>query len=210
MYFSARLVRLYKQLLPNWIEYMGKEIADYDSILDIGCGHDSIVQRYGLPYSVGMDIYLPYLEQSKAKRIHNNYILADVTKLELQPKSFDAVLASEVLEHLDKEDGLRLLASMESWARHKVVIKMPNGYVAQDEFDGNPYQEHKSAWSLQELGTLGYTVTGMSGWKLLRGTQGKVKIWPYFLGDRISDITQLLVYHRPRHAFQLFGVKSLA
>jgi len=206
---NKNLIRLYKRLLPNWIEHMGKELAGYDSILDIGCGADSIVQRYKIPYSMGVDIHLPYLAQSKAKGIHNDYILADATSLSFQPKSFDAVLASEVMEHLGKEDGQRLLGSMESWARHKVIVKMPNGWVEQDEFDGNPYQEHKSAWSLQELEALGYMITGMSGWKLLRGTQGKVRLWPYFLGDRISDLTQLLVHHRPRHAFQLFGVKSL-
>jgi len=186
------------------------ELEGAETILDLGCGPCSIVGRRKSGRAYGVDIYEPYLAHAQQYHTHDLYVQDDILNLRCLPKSFDVVLMSEVLEHLDKGHGLVLLAMAEEWARRKVVVKVPNGYVPQPAFDGNPYQEHRSAWTLDDLQSLGYTVSGASGWKPLRGSEGKVKLWPYFFGDRISDVTQLAVRHRPRLAFQLFAVKSLA
>jgi len=77
-------------------------------------------------------------KESKKKQIHNEYILADLRKLEFKPKSFDAILCLEVIEHLTKEEGHDLIKKMEKWARKKIIITTPNGY------DCNPFQTHKS------------------------------------------------------------------
>ena len=213
MRYNRKLVAAYKRLLPNWAEHILAECEGATSIMDIGCGPNSVIQFSPCKFRMGIDIYQPYLDAAFLKHTHDIYVQGDITKLAAKPKnpkSFDVVLASEVLEHLDKHDGLALLARMEQWAIHKVIIKVPNGYIAQPAFDGNQYQAHRSAWYEDELKELGYTVTGMSGWKPLRGTRGAARIWPYFIGDRISDMTQPLVLHRPRFAFQLFGVKHIS
>jgi len=61
-------------------------------------------------------LFKPYLLRSKEARVHHDYILADITKLEFRPKSFDTVLALDVLEHLTKGDGLNLIKNMEKIA----------------------------------------------------------------------------------------------
>jgi len=119
------------------------------------------------------------------------------------------VIALDVLEHLSKEEGYELLKKMERWARKKVIIFTPNGYVYQDGYDNNPFQEHKSGWGVKELEELGFKVFGINGWKKLRGYKASIKYKPSFLWERISDLTQKITYYYPKLAFQLFAVKEI-
>jgi hypothetical protein len=64
--------------------------------------------------------------------------------------------AADLIEHLGKEDGFRLLEHMELIARKVVVIVTPNGFIAQHLTDGNPLQIHRSGWTAHEMKALGY------------------------------------------------------
>lgn len=162
-----------------------------------------------MAFSVGVELFEPYLQESKKKGIHHQYIKADVTNTEFQPKSFDAVFASELLEHLTKQDGYELLRKAEDWAKKKVIITTPNGYLWQDGYDNNPLQEHKSGWSVEELQELGFKVRGMNGWRKFRGYKSLVKYKPVFLWTVVSDLSQIVTYRCPRLAFQLFATKRV-
>lgn len=99
------------------------------SILDVGCGEDSPLRLFAhRSYRVGVDAHQPALERSRATGIHDEYLLGDVTTLEemFEPGSFDAVVAFDVLEHLEQQDGLDLLRSMERIATRRVVVLTPN------------------------------------------------------------------------------------
>lgn len=198
-----------KRLFPDWVEHLKKELAGCDTVLDLGCGHSSALRHCNVTFTVGAEIFEPYLEESKKKAIHNQYIKADIRKVEFKPKSFDAVIAIEVLEHLMKHEGYELLKKMEGWARKKVIITTPNQYLWQDGHDSNPFQEHKSRWNSVELKSLGFKVYGIGGWKELRGYKGSPKYKPAFLWDRISALTQKVTYFYPRLAFQLFAIKQI-
>jgi len=78
-------------------------------VLDLGCGRSSPIRYCPVSYSVGVELFEPYLEESKKMKIHNEYILADIRKVEFKPKSFDCVLALDGLEHLTKKEGLSLI-----------------------------------------------------------------------------------------------------
>jgi len=199
----------YKKVFPSWINYLKRELSDCHLVLDLGCGYNSPIQYCNVPFSVGVELFEPYLEESKKKGIHNEYIKADIRKVEFKPKSFDAILCLEVLEHLTKEEGYELIKKMETWARKKIIITTPNGYIYQDEYDNNPFQEHKSGWTVEELKNLGFKIYGINGWKKLRGYRGGVKYKPTFLWTIISDLTQKITYHFPNLAFQLFAVKKI-
>lgn len=199
---------LYKNLLPSWIEHLKREFSDCNTVLDLGCGYNSQIQYCNVPFSVGVELFEPYLQESKKKGIHNQYIKTDIRKVELKPKSFDAILCSEVLEHLTKEEGYELIKKMEKWARKKIIITMPNGYLWQNGYDNNPLQEHKSGWSTEELERLGFKVYGINGWKKLRGYKGSVKYKPTLLWGIIANLTQKITYRHPKYAFQLFAVKE--
>ena len=192
----------------SWIDYLKKELSDCDTILDLGCGYNSSIQYCNVPFSVGVELFEPYLQESKKKGIHNQYIKADVRKVELKPKSFDAVVLLDVLEHLTKEEGYELIRKMEKYARKKIIIFTPNGLVWQDGCDNNSLQEHKSGWGVEELEKLGFKVFGINGWKKLRGYKASLKYKPTLLWHIISNLTQKITYYFPKFAFQLFVVKE--
>ena len=200
---------VYRRIFFSRVHYLKKELPDCYSALDLGCGSDSLIQHCNISFSVGVDMFEPYIEKSKKRRIHNQYIKADIRKVEFKPKSFDAVIALEFLEHLTKEEGYALIKKMEKWAKKKIIISTPNGYVYQNACDKNPFQEHKSGWTVDELKNLGFKIHGVNGLKNLRGQGGSMKYKPTFLWERISDLTQKITYYHPRIAFQLLAVKEL-
>ena len=200
---------LYTKLFSSWIEDLKRELSDCNTVLDLGCGYNSPIQYCSVPFSVGVEKFESYFEESKSKKIHNQYIKADILKIEFKPKSFDAILCSEVIEHLTKEEGCKLIKKMEKWARKKIIITTPNGYLWQNGYDNNPLQEHKSGWSVKELERLGFKVFGMRGWKNLRGYKGSIKYKPSLFWTIVSDITQKITYYFPNLAFQLFAVKKI-
>jgi SAM-dependent methyltransferase len=199
----------YKRLFQGLIQYLKRELSDCNMVLDLGCGYNSPIQHCNVPFSVGVELFEPYLQESKKKCIHSQYIKADIRKIELKPKSFDAVIAIELLEHLAKEEGYVLIKKMETWSGKKIIITTPNGYLWQNGYDNNPLQQHKSGWSVEELQRLGFKVSGMNGWKKLRGYKGGTKYTPHFLWEILSDLSQKVTYYYPKLAFQLFAIKQI-
>ncbi len=200
---------LFQKMFPHWSKHLEKDLADCSSVVDLGCGINSMLRYCDVTYKLGVDSYEPYLVESKAKGIHDDYIQADIRELILEPKSFDAVVLLAVIEHLSKEEGHAIIKKMEGWARKKVILTTTNGYLFQDDYDGNPLQEHKSGWDIKELRDLGFKVNGIFGWKPLRGYLGHPKCKPAFLWEVISEITQYVTYHYPRLAFIFYARKDL-
>ena len=97
------------RLFHTRVYCLKKELAGCNSVLDLGCGPNSPVQFCSVSNKVGVESFKPYLESSKRKKIHDQYLLADVTKVKFKPRSFDAVILIDVLEHLDKVQGENLL-----------------------------------------------------------------------------------------------------
>ncbi len=208
-YVLNLLKPLSRRLSSTTAGELTKELSGCESVLDIGCGCNSPIQHCNVPYSVGVELFEPYLQESRKKAIHSEYIKADIRKVEFEPKSFDAVLCSEVLEHLKKEDGYELIEKTVKWARNKVIITTPNGYLLQDGFSDNPLQEHKSSWSVEDFQRLGFKVSGLGGWKKLRGYKGLIKYRPAFFWGFISGLTQKITCRYPKFAFRLFAVKEI-
>lgn len=74
------LTPLYRKLFPNWTKELKRELSNCDTVLDLGCGCNSPLQYCNTPFSVGVELFDPYLEESKKKSIHTQYIKADVGK----------------------------------------------------------------------------------------------------------------------------------
>jgi len=80
-------------------------------------------------------------------------------------KSFEVVMMCEVIEHLEKADGFRLLDAAEAVARRLVIGTTPHGFQVQDPalhpeapWANNPYQKHLSGWSIPDFESRGYMV----------------------------------------------------
>ncbi len=187
-------------------------LEDCSTVLDVGCGSNSpIVNIRRHFYSEGIDIFPKSIKESKKNKIHDKYKIGDVLKLEdyYKKKSFDAVIALDLVEHMEKKDSLELIKAMERIAKKKVIILTPNGFYHQDQLDGNPYQTHKSKWELKDFKRLGYKVYGLRGLKFLRGEYASIKFRPWFLWGLIAFISEPILYFIPQLSYHLFAVKKI-
>jgi SAM-dependent methyltransferase len=159
---------------------MRKELADCRTCLDVGCGNTSDIPHLGFEYTVGVEYFAPALEKARQERTHNDFCCANINDLNkhFSENQFDCAVALDVVEHLTKEDGLRLLKNMERIARKKILLFTPNGFLPQDNLDDNPLQVHRSGWTAKEMKLLGFKVIGMYGPKFLRGEQHRHRLRP--------------------------------
>lgn len=194
---------------PNW------------RVLDVGCGSDPPLLRAVQPRAyVGVDAYGPSIDLLRARPEFGNVFdhtshVAEIQSLEFPDRFFDAVVIVDVIEHLSKEDGITLLRRAARWANECVYISTPNGFLRQDPYDSNFYQEHLSGWTVDELVELGFTtILGGGGLRCLRKKEMQPDQWshvsgssmrwrPYKLWSIISALSQLIVYRYPRACYQL-------
>jgi hypothetical protein len=108
------------------------------------------------------------------------------------PGQFDAVMALDVIEHLIKEDGLRLMRAMEKISRRKVIFFTPSGFLPQHHSEKDDLQEHLSGWEAAEMKQHGYRVIGMLGPKALRGEFHRLKWRPKFFWASVSLLGHFL------------------
>lgn len=139
-----------------------KELEGCTSILDAGCGRDSLLLRLGIngKQITGLDIWHDYAIKNWLDPHYTDYYKADLTQVTLPPRSFDAVILSDVIEHIDKITAADtfLFNRVITWARKKVIIMTPYGLVDNGSYDGNPFLYHKSGWMPHELERYGFKV----------------------------------------------------
>lgn len=207
---------IFSSLSDHFIQTLERECTgrgDCKTLLDIGCGKCSPIYRFStkIDYTVGVDVFEPAIEESKKLKIHNEYKTIECKGIDsaFQKDSFDCVCALDLIEHLSKEDGLKLIDSMERIARKKVIIFTPNGFLFQGIHDNNPYQQHLSGWEVDEMKAMGYRIIGIGGFKFLKGEVAKIKWRPEFFWRRISLLSQIIVTNRPNLAFAILCIKDL-
>ncbi|MBI2085877.1 glycosyltransferase [Candidatus Daviesbacteria bacterium] len=151
--------------------------SDIKSVLDLGCGQgkpmEFIKYRIKIKKSVGVDLFEPYIQEAKQKKIHSEYLLTDIRKVSFKPKSFDLVMASHVLEHLPEKEAWKVLENMEKMAKKQVIVVTPIGEHYHQLEDGNIWQLHVSAFTPRDFIARGYQVKKY-GWKWLLGDHGIV------------------------------------
>jgi predicted SAM-dependent methyltransferase len=104
---------------------------------------ETLMMRSRFKLTVGCDIYRPYLDQLRRKN-YDGLVLCDASKLPFRKKSFSVCLAVEVIEHLEKDEAIACLKSLEEIITNIVIVTTPNGFTRQKSLTGNPYEEHKS------------------------------------------------------------------
>ena len=146
---------------------VGSKVVDVEVILDIGAGicPQPFVKN---PYvHICVDAHRPYLDRLKTSVADDpKFILLngrwDEVVAKFPDKSVDSVFALDFIEHLEKEDGRRLLREAERVARRQVVIFTPHGFFPQSYedpnkpdrwgLDGGYWQTHRSGWDFDDFG----------------------------------------------------------
>src|SRR2546427_12042877 len=120
--------KIYVKVFPDLVEELKETLKDCYSVLDLGCGKSSPIQHLNLGFTMGVDIYEPYLQESKEKGIHDQYLKTDVLNIDKQirEKSFDAVIMIDLIEHLSKAEGRKLIEKAERIATKKVIVFTTN------------------------------------------------------------------------------------
>lgn len=184
------------------------ELQGCESVLDVGCGTNSSLGKIPKTfYSEGIDVFFP----TNKPKIHDKYKNANIVNLRrfYKKKSFDAAIAIDVIEHLTKSDGLRLLKDFELIARKKIIILTPSGFMYQGAVGGNQFQTHLSGWNAKDFSKYGYKCYGMHGLKILRGELAGIKYKPWYVWLFISHITQFFTKFFPNIAFHVLAIKNL-
>lgn len=161
------------------------------TVLDLACGRGlpirKIKSRMKIEHAVGVDLFKPYLKECQLYKLHNQYLCADIRKLPFKEKSFDVVLALQVLEHLHKRDSWKVLETLEKIAKKQVIISMPIGKSFHPAMDRNELQIHLSAFLPKELESRGYK-TIKAGRKELVDENGGV------VNKFDSDFLKIIIY----------------
>lgn len=178
--------------------------------LDVGCGRFSnlTAMRPSL-YSTGIDVYAPAIEEAQHHHLHDDYIVDDIMRHDFADRRFDVVVASEVIEHLDKWAGWDLLRRMESLASKLVIVTTPNGFLPQGPEFGNPWQRHLSGWFVNDFESLGYIVRGTAGPKFMRGYAGELKWRGARVLNPVSQFLGRTLAPWPHMHFGLLAIKDL-
>jgi hypothetical protein len=147
-------------LTPLIQKYIDKD----DTVLALGIGIGNAEEGIVCKTMVGVDAFRDYLRHEQIMRICIP-ICADVREIRkiFIPKSFDVVIALDLIEHLTQIEGYELLKDMETIARKKVVLYTPK--IWSDNKSGikawgfhNKLQEHKSLWKDEDFKNLGYDI----------------------------------------------------
>ena len=199
---------------PNRLDALlrGALIPACDSVLDVGCGNQGLLvgRVPGIARTVGVDVEVPGPEDEVAR--HSEYERMDIREIgdRFEPRSFEGVVALDVIEHLSREEGFVLLDAMEAIASRRVMVFTPNGFQPQPPTADNPHQEHVSGWFPGDFEARGYQVAGVNGFKPLRGAYAEIRWRPHRLWKRLSEVSESMTESRPRFAYQLLAVKVLA
>ncbi len=140
-----------------------------DVLLDIGPGIrptklvDSKIHICAEPHKEYIDHYNDLRNSSLTtdKSSYQIWLQLDWQKCTEQfpPKAVDCVVLMDVVEHLDKSEGLELLAKTEYLSKGQIVVFTPLGFMPQCHPDGidawglggGSRQEHKSGWMPEDF-----------------------------------------------------------
>ncbi len=197
----------------NFPNELRKMVSQFHTLLDVGCGSRSPIKDFSKNMStVGIDAFQSSIDISKKENIHNEYFLMNMLDIEkkFKFKTFECVLLCDALEHVTFSEGEQLLKKAEAIASKRVVVFTPNGFISQNPYEENPFQIHKSGWTVNDMKKRGYSVIGINGWKPLRSEGAQIRFRPRFLWKNISLITQILfARHFPKTAFQILCFKNI-
>jgi tetratricopeptide (TPR) repeat protein len=136
------------------------------SILDIGCGFGmwGFLARMYLDVSEervqppdwkmridGLELFEPYI-QSHQRALYSNIIIGDIRELAPKVGNYELIIAGDVIEHLDKDDGETVIEHLYDKATRALLVNIPLGEGWEHpERHGNPGELHRSQWYIEDF-----------------------------------------------------------
>lgn len=142
-----------KPFIKDWID----KHDDIKTIVDLGPG-DSTYPKYvdgpeiyhgnGRHIWKAVEIWGPYIERFGLYTFYDEIRIGDIRYMDLPDG--DCVIAGDVLEHLRREDFVRVLVKLERQFRH-IIASVPVNLLSDDVYEGNASEGHLSYWTIEEL-----------------------------------------------------------
>jgi hypothetical protein len=95
----------------------------------------------------GVEIWPAYVNELH-RYIYDRVYIGDIMKLSFS-QLYDLVIMSEIIEHLNKIEGLKLLNSLSF--NTALIITTPQHFVASSGNWENPYEKHLCLWKVDDL-----------------------------------------------------------
>lgn len=214
-----KIIDKLKLNLPfSYMWLLRKSIGEIETILDLGCGDGSLMALLSEKRNwqiTGIDIYKKSIGSARKRNIYLKVIRGDLLKMVSNNKSkskYDVVFFSQVIEHVTRKQGEKILNEIEKLAKKRIVVGTPRGFMEQPhEFlDENPYQVHKSGWSIEDFTSRGYKVYGVGFWPIwsYHGFGRNASIFRKVISNIISYLTAPLVYFFPTLGAGVIAIKE--
>lgn len=180
-------------------------------ILDVGCGTTSMLAYFNSVeyrkscYLIGLDVHPSTIEWCRTNGFHDEYLLCDADNYQEIP-NVDVIIATDLIEHFEKEAAIKLIATFESKASLGVFLTTPNGYIHNPYSNENLFMQHKCGFSVEDFRKLGYECFGLGGPIWLRGDHAlpcKPKILTLPMLMVLSRVMRMF----PKYSFHIFAKK---
>lgn len=124
-----------------------------DFILDVGAGSGTYADALRTAGYAGtidaVEVWSNYVSKYHLDTKYRHVINKDVRDLELF--DYDVVIFGDVLEHMTKEEAVKVWERVSAQADY-ALIAIPIIHYHQGEIDGNPFETHvKDDWSNEEV-----------------------------------------------------------
>jgi len=105
----------------------------------------------------GIEIWTPYVDLPWIKVLYNTIYIGDACDVVSKLSNYDLIIASDIIEHIEKYKGLALLDELYQRTNKCLVINIPIGpaWLHNVVVDNNPYEKHVSIWNIEELQAFG-------------------------------------------------------
>ncbi len=131
------------------------------SVLDVGCGFglwgflcreylDVMCERVQPEqWQIridGIELFEPYI-QDHQRALYSSIKIGDIRELAPNIDNYDLIIAGDVIEHLEKSEGERVISQLYEKAERALIVGIPLGDGwDHPEAHGNPGELHRSKW----------------------------------------------------------------
>lgn len=90
--------------------------------------------------------------------IYDKVHVIDIRKfIDIEAK-YDMIIMTDVIEHFDKEEGIKILRRLKEMCNKSVMVSTPAVWIEQGEAYGNKYETHRSMWNCNDFRAEGYGI----------------------------------------------------
>jgi tetratricopeptide (TPR) repeat protein len=135
------------------------------TVLDVGCGFGrwgflcreflDVVQGrvYPKDWQIRIDAveaFEPYILDHH-RSLYTNIYIEDLRECLERLDDYDVIIAGDVIEHFEKDEGLTLFERLHAKSRRGLLVNIPLGHTEQGEMYGNPWEAQRSEWELHDF-----------------------------------------------------------